>query len=100
MAVWVLGGVYAMLGTLSVVELGTMLPGAGGWYVYSRRSFGDFGEFLVGWIDWIAQCSAIGVVSIIGNYLLMNLALLYVLPFSELAGSVLLRPTLPSESSL
>jgi len=59
LAVWLLGGVYALLGTMSVVELGTMLPKAGGWYVYARRAFGDYGGFTVGWIDWIAQSSAL-----------------------------------------
>ena len=38
--IWVLGGLYAFFCTLSVTELGTMLPRAGGWYVYSRRAFG------------------------------------------------------------
>ena len=59
LAVWILGGIYAILGTLSVVELGTMLPRAGGWYVYARRAFGDFGGFTVGWVDWVAQSSAL-----------------------------------------
>ena len=59
LAVWILGGIYAILGTISVVELGTMLPRAGGWYVYARRAFGDFGGFTVGWIDWVAQSSAL-----------------------------------------
>jgi APA family basic amino acid/polyamine antiporter len=40
-AVWLLGGLYAFCCTLSVIELGTMLPRAGGWYVYSRRAFGE-----------------------------------------------------------
>ena len=30
--VWVLGGVYALLGALTVAELGTMIPRSGGWY--------------------------------------------------------------------
>ena len=59
LAVWILGGIYAILGTISVVELGTMLPRAGGWYVYARQAFGDFGGFTVGWIDWVAQSSAL-----------------------------------------
>jgi APA family basic amino acid/polyamine antiporter len=50
-AVWVLGGVYAFFCTLSITELGTMLPREGGWYVYSRRAFGEFGGFLVGCSD-------------------------------------------------
>src|SRR5215469_17407508 len=36
-AVWLLGGIYALLCSSSVTELGCMLPRAGGWYVYSHR---------------------------------------------------------------
>jgi hypothetical protein len=50
-AVWVLEGVYAFFCTLSVTELGTMLPRASGWYVYSRRAFGEYGGFVVGCCD-------------------------------------------------
>src|SRR5581483_1014450 len=45
LAVWLLGGLYAFLSTVTVVELGTMLPVAGGWYVYSRRSMGPYAGF-------------------------------------------------------
>ena len=62
-AIWLLGGLYAIFGTLSVVELGTMLPQAGGWYVYARRAFGSYGGFTVGWIDWMAQSFAIAYLS-------------------------------------
>ncbi len=54
-AIWLIGGLYAFLCTLSVTELGTMLPKAGGWYVYSRRAFGEYGGFLVGCSDWTVQ---------------------------------------------
>jgi len=57
-AVWMIGGVYAFLGTLAVTELGTLLPKAGGWYVYSRRAFGEYGGFLVGCSDWVMQIVA------------------------------------------
>jgi APA family basic amino acid/polyamine antiporter len=57
--IWLIGGVYALLGTVSVVELGTMLPEAGGWYAYSRHAFGNYAGFTVGWCDWIAQSTAI-----------------------------------------
>src|SRR5262245_14600676 len=52
-AMWIGGGIYAFCCTLSVIELGCMLPRAGGWYVYSRRAFGEFAGFLVGCMDWI-----------------------------------------------
>ena len=47
LAVWILGGIYAILGTISVVELGTMLPRAGGWYVYAFNTpdFPDYPKF-------------------------------------------------------
>ncbi len=54
-AVWLVGGLYAFLCTLSVTELGTMFPKAGGWYVYSRQAFGEYGGFLVGCSDWVVQ---------------------------------------------
>ena len=38
MSVWVVGGLYALLGTISVAELGAMLPRDGGFYVYTRRA--------------------------------------------------------------
>src|ERR1700690_1641971 len=57
--VWVLGGLYAFFCTLSVTELGPMLPQAGGWYVYSRRAFGEYGGFLVGCCDWTVQAASL-----------------------------------------
>lgn len=63
-AVWLMGGIYAFCCTLSVIELGAMLPRAGGWYVYSRRAFGECAGFLVGCIDWIAQPVAIAYLAV------------------------------------
>ncbi len=63
-AVWILGGVYAVLGTLCVVELGAALPSAGGWYVYARRAFGDAAGFSVGWVDWLAQCASLAYLAV------------------------------------
>ena len=64
MAVWVVGGLYAFFCTLSVTELGTMLPQAGGWYVFSRRAFGNFSGFLVGCSDWIVQSASVAYLAI------------------------------------
>src|SRR5579883_158352 len=55
---WLLGGLYAFFCTLSVVELGTSLPFAGGWYVFSRRAFGEYVSFAVGSSDWMMQMVA------------------------------------------
>jgi APA family basic amino acid/polyamine antiporter len=58
LAAWIIGGVYAFLCTLAVTELGTMLPLAGGWYVYSRRAFGEYGGFVAGGSDFIVQAAS------------------------------------------
>ncbi|HYK90921.1 MAG TPA: APC family permease [Acidobacteriota bacterium] len=66
---WVLGGIYALLGTNAVLELGTMLPRTGGWYVFARRAFGDYVGFAVGWSDWVAESATIAILLIaIGEF--------------------------------
>ncbi|GAB3546594.1 APC family permease [Spirosoma fluminis] len=57
-AVWLAVGVYALVGSLSVMELGTMLPKAGAWYVYTRRAFGNYPGFIIGISSWLGSVSA------------------------------------------
>lgn len=84
---WSLGGLYALLGALCVAELGTSLPMAGGWYVYSRRAFGDAAGLTVGWVDWVGHCTGVAWVAItVGEY---GRALLPALPLSPTALSLL-----------
>src|SRR5215813_9107800 len=64
LAVWVVGGLYTLVGSICLAELGTMAPQAGGYYVYARRAFGDWVGFAVGWTDWITYCAVLGYVSI------------------------------------
>jgi APA family basic amino acid/polyamine antiporter len=67
--VWLVGGVYTLLGSVCLTELGTALPQAGGYYVYARRTFGDTVGFAVGWTDWLTYCAVLGYVSIgIGEF--------------------------------
>jgi basic amino acid/polyamine antiporter, APA family len=69
MAVWVLGGLYAMLGAIALAELGTMLPSSGGQYVFARYAIGDFAGFIVGWSDWLSTSGTVAAVSIVvGEY--------------------------------
>ena len=69
LTVWLAGGVYTLLSAVCFAELGTMLPQAGGYYVYARHAFGDAVGFAVGWTDWLTYCSVIGYVSIgIGEF--------------------------------
>jgi APA family basic amino acid/polyamine antiporter len=61
---WIVGGIYALLGAVSVAELAAMLPRAGGFYVYARRAFGSGAGFVVGWSDWINEVAALAYGSI------------------------------------
>lgn len=63
--VWVLGGLYALLGAISVAELGTMIPRSGGQYVFAHDALGGFAGFIVGWSDWISTCGASSFISLI-----------------------------------
>jgi len=64
MAIWVVGGLYTLLGAVCFTELGTMMPQAGGYYVYARRAFGTMMGFTVGWTDWLTYCAVLGYISI------------------------------------
>jgi APA family basic amino acid/polyamine antiporter len=74
LAAWVIGGLYTLLGAVCLTELGTMVPQAGGYYVYARRAFGDWVGFAVGWTDWITYCAVLGYVSIAMSEFLATVA--------------------------
>ena len=63
--VWVLGGLYALLGANAIAELGTMHPRSGGQYAIARHAFGPFAGFAVGWNDWLSCCGSVAAVSIV-----------------------------------
>lgn len=46
---WVLGGALSLFGALSVAELGSAIPEAGGTYAYLNRAFGPVWGFVFGW---------------------------------------------------
>jgi basic amino acid/polyamine antiporter, APA family len=49
LGVWVCGAVLSVCGALSLAEMGSMFPGAGGLYIYLRRAYGRGVAFLYGW---------------------------------------------------
>jgi APA family basic amino acid/polyamine antiporter len=72
LAVWLIGGAYALLGANALAELGTVVPRSGGQYVFVREALGDYGGFVVGWSDWISTCGTTAAVAIaLGEYALV-----------------------------
>src|SRR4051812_4724346 len=69
LAVWIIGGLYALLGANALAELGTRVPRSGGQYVFVRHALGDYAGLVVGWSDWVSTCGTTAAVSIvIGEY--------------------------------
>lgn len=68
--VWALVGVYALIGSLQVIELGTMIPKAGAWYVFARRAFGDYVGFVIGISSWLGSIAAMAFgAAVMGEYI-------------------------------
>ncbi len=66
--IWVIGGLYALLGANALAELGTMMPRSGGQYVFAHDIFGDYVGFVAGWMDWVSTCaSTAAIATVIGE---------------------------------
>jgi APA family basic amino acid/polyamine antiporter len=65
LAAWVVTGVLTLTAALSYGELASMLPHAGGMYVYLREAFSPLWGFLYGWTFFtVIQTGTIAAVSI------------------------------------
>lgn len=63
-ALWVLGGLYAFCGAMTLAELAVLMPKSGGEYVFARRAFGEYAGFVIGWSDWVSVCAACAAIAI------------------------------------
>ena len=69
LGVWIVAGLYALLGSITMAELGAMLPKSGGMYVFARYALGEYAGFMVVWTDWLSTCgSAAAIAIVIGNF--------------------------------
>jgi basic amino acid/polyamine antiporter, APA family len=50
MGLWIALGLISICGALAIAELSTLLPWAGGTYVYLREAYGDAAAFVFGWL--------------------------------------------------
>lgn len=64
-SVWLVGGLYALLGANAFAEMGTMRPRSGGQYNFALQAFGPFTAFAVGWNDWGSNCGAVAAIAIV-----------------------------------
>jgi amino acid transporter len=53
---WVLAALTFLIpSALTVVELGSRMPGEGGFYLWSKAAFGEMHGFIAGWSYWISN---------------------------------------------
>lgn len=64
--VWIIAGLFTLLGALIYAELGAMIPETGGIYVYFRKMFGDFIAYLYGWSAFsVINTSAVAAIAFV-----------------------------------
>ncbi len=62
---WIVAGLLSLTGALAYAELGTLMPNAGGEYVYLKEGYGDFWAFLYGWMRfWIGSPGSIAAYAV------------------------------------
>jgi APA family basic amino acid/polyamine antiporter len=67
--VWLAGGLYALVSSMQLAELGALVSRSGGQYVFARRAIGPYAGFIVGWSDWLSTSGTVSAISIvIGEY--------------------------------
>ena len=63
---WVIGGVIALCGALTLAELAAALPRSGGVFAYILESFGALPAFLFGWAELaVVRAAALGAIATI-----------------------------------
>lgn len=62
---WVVGGLLSLTGALAYAELGSIMPDAGGEYVYLKEGYGELWGFLYGWMRfWIGSPGSIAAYAV------------------------------------
>jgi amino acid transporter len=63
--IWILGGVFALCGALTLAELASEIPATGGFYAFLREGWGRLPAFLFGWGQLtIVRAAALGAIAI------------------------------------
>jgi len=60
---WIVGGLLSLFGAMTYAELGSMMPYAGGEYVYLRGAYGDTTAFLYMW-TWFAVAKPASIAAV------------------------------------
>jgi APA family basic amino acid/polyamine antiporter len=74
MGLWTAFGLISICGALAVAELSTLLPQAGGVYVFLREAYGDAAAFVFGWLYVLVTTpTAVAALATVFSEFLLNL---------------------------
>ena len=74
MGLWTAFGLISICGALTIAELTSLLPQAGGVYVFLRESYGDAAAFVFGWLYvLITTPTTVAALSVVFAEFLLNL---------------------------
>ena len=74
MGLWTAFGLISICGALALAELSTLLPRAGGVYVFLREAYGDAAAFVFGWLYvLITTPTAVASLAVVFAEFLLNL---------------------------
>jgi APA family basic amino acid/polyamine antiporter len=90
---WALGGGFAMLSAMPLVEAGASVPLAGGTYNISARAFGPGTGFLNGWLTWLQYTASNAFISVVFGEYVHRLHLLPGVPTGVLACGLIVAVT-------
>ncbi len=63
--IWILGGLFALCGALTLAELASEIPATGGFYAFLREGWGRLPAFLFGWGQLtVVRAAALGAIAI------------------------------------
>ena len=66
LVLWILGGITAICGALTLAELSAAMPRTGGDYVYLHEAYGPLPAFLSGWVSFVIGFAAPSAASAFG----------------------------------
>jgi basic amino acid/polyamine antiporter, APA family len=75
MAVWAAAGLLSLLGAFCYAELASMMPAAGGDYVFLRKAYGRLTSFLYGWTVFAIMKTGSQAALAVGFAIFLNTAL-------------------------
>lgn len=65
LVIWIVAGLLSLAGALAYAELGSLMPNAGGEYVYLKEGYGNMAGFLFGWSRfWIGSPGSIAAYAV------------------------------------